>query len=225
MHRRGAPVRLRHAAVPPAAVRQPMPHVRVPRAAGAAGQQIPQGACVGAWPRCVCVCVCARACARARHTCCCCLLVPPSPPPPHTHTHTHARACTCTQVRHHAAEQLYLALLALEPHETGGPEGGVSGDAAEAAQELVLSTHWDGDLDVAKATRDELANHLQVGACACVCEREREGVGWGGGVVKLVGLWGQGGRSGWLAAAPLAPCCQPPRARAHTHTRRSRCLR
>lgn len=48
------------------------------------------------------------------------------------HTHTHAR--THTQVRRHTAEQLYLALLALEPQETGGPEGGVPEEEAEAAQ-------------------------------------------------------------------------------------------
>lgn len=68
----------------------------------------------------------------------------------------------CVQVRRHAAEQLYLALLALEPSETGGPEGGVDAEAAEAAQDVVLTTTWDGDLEAAKAARDALAGHLQV---------------------------------------------------------------
>ncbi len=67
-----------------------------------------------------------------------------------------------TQVRRHAAEQLYLALLTLEPSETGGPDGGVEPAAAEAAAELVLGTTWDGELEVAKVARDELAAHLAV---------------------------------------------------------------
>ncbi|KAF5833817.1 hypothetical protein DUNSADRAFT_9764 [Dunaliella salina] len=66
------------------------------------------------------------------------------------------------KVRRHAAEQLYLALLALEPHETGGPDEGISAEAAEAAQEVLVSTAWDEDIGVVKAARDGIAAHLQV---------------------------------------------------------------
>ena len=43
------------------------------------------------------------------------------------------------QVRRHAAEQLYLALLALEAHETGGPDAGISAEAVESAQVPIQS--------------------------------------------------------------------------------------
>lgn len=66
------------------------------------------------------------------------------------------------QVRRHAAEQLYLALLALEPSETGGPDSGISEDAAEAAQEAVLEATWDGDMDAVKEARAQLSQLLQV---------------------------------------------------------------
>lgn len=77
--------------------------------------------------------------------------------------HTNIIHVTChVQVRRHAAEQLYLALLALSPCETGGAEGGITPDAADAVQEVVLGTAWDGDMEGVKAARTTLAGHLQV---------------------------------------------------------------
>ncbi|KAJ9523802.1 hypothetical protein QJQ45_020006 [Haematococcus lacustris] len=66
------------------------------------------------------------------------------------------------KVRRFAAEQLYLALLTLEPGETGGPGTGIPEAAAESAQELVLETTWDGTMEEAKSARDSLAQLLQV---------------------------------------------------------------
>ncbi|GLI66672.1 hypothetical protein VaNZ11_010602, partial [Volvox africanus] len=62
------------------------------------------------------------------------------------------------KVRRNAAEQLYLQLLALD---TSNPAPTTSGtpleQVAEAACDLLLSSPWDGELDAAKAARDELA--------------------------------------------------------------------
>ncbi len=66
------------------------------------------------------------------------------------------------KVRRHAAEQLYVQLLAVEAQD--GMDGdGAAGDAlrlernAEAVCDLLLVTAWDGDLEAAKAARDEIA--------------------------------------------------------------------
>lgn len=81
------------------------------------------------------------------------------------------------KVRRHTAEQLYLQMLAMEPEqlpgssahsgtaEQGGgaaPAAPVSAEDLEQAQELLLTTCWDGDLDAAKAARDSLAALLRV---------------------------------------------------------------
>ena len=70
-------------------------------------------------------------------------------------------------MRRHVAEQLYLALLALEPADTGAPEGGVCEEAAAAAQEEVVGTAWDQDVGTSKAARDRLAELLQAGLFPC----------------------------------------------------------
>ncbi|GIL68790.1 hypothetical protein Vafri_22026 [Volvox africanus] len=62
------------------------------------------------------------------------------------------------KVRRNAAEQLYLQLLALG---TSDPAPATLGtpleQVAEAACDLLLSSPWDGELEAAKAARDELA--------------------------------------------------------------------
>ena len=74
------------------------------------------------------------------------------------------------KVRRHTAEQLYLQMLAMEPeqlpgssaHSGAAPAAPVSAEDLEQAQELLLTTCWDGDLDAAKAARDSLATLLRV---------------------------------------------------------------
>ena len=115
-----------------------------------------------------------------------------------THTHTHRYTaypihCLCAlfslcslthgirnthaiprapQVRRHAAEQLYLQLLALDtssPHPTTASYSPTAAPASppppppplesvsDAACDLLLATAWDGDMEPAKAARDALA--------------------------------------------------------------------
>ena len=45
---------------------------------------------------------------------------------------------------------------------SSGGEGTISGEDLEQAQELLLTTSWDGDLDNAKAARDTLSGLLRV---------------------------------------------------------------
>lgn len=67
------------------------------------------------------------------------------------------------KVRRHAAEQLYVQLLAVEAQDGTDGTDGADGDAlrlernAEAVCDMLLVTAWDGDLDAAKAARDEIA--------------------------------------------------------------------
>ncbi|KXZ49841.1 hypothetical protein GPECTOR_19g292 [Gonium pectorale] len=77
------------------------------------------------------------------------------------------------KVRRHSAEQLYLQLLALDtslepPAATSTTKGSAAPppppleSVAEAACDQLLLTGWDGDLDAAKAARDQLAGLLGV---------------------------------------------------------------
>jgi hypothetical protein len=74
-------------------------------------------------------------------------------------------------VRRHVAEQLYITLLSMEPEQLqgmpsddGAPTAAPCSNDAEAAQELLLETCWDGGLDEARAARDKLAELLRVPA-------------------------------------------------------------
>lgn len=66
-------------------------------------------------------------------------------------------------MRRYAAEQLYTALLTLEPAEEGG-EGGdaASGEDVEAALELVETTAWDGPLPAVRAARAQVFRLLRL---------------------------------------------------------------
>ncbi len=79
----------------------------------------------------------------------------------------HVRRDSRPQVRRHAAEQLYLQLLALDTsaagadpaagEAAGGGEGVALEAVSDAACELLLATAWDGDADAAKQGRDALS--------------------------------------------------------------------
>ena len=80
--------------------------------------------------------------------------------------------------RRHAAEQLYLQLLSMEPGQLLGPVITPVGAKSEVAittassvlgpedfercLELLLGTSWDGDLEEARAARDALSALVRV---------------------------------------------------------------
>lgn len=69
------------------------------------------------------------------------------------------------------AEQLYLQMLAVQAEADGESAeqqqsqsifAAVSADDLEAALDVLLTSSWDGPLDQARSSREELAGHLHV---------------------------------------------------------------
>ena len=69
-------------------------------------------------------------------------------------------------MRRYAAEQLYTALLTLEPADAedgaGGGGEGASAEDVEAALELVEATAWDGPLPAVRAARAQVFSLLRL---------------------------------------------------------------